>query len=326
MSATKPTREEVRLAYYLLLGREPESEAIVDAHRAAHESLASLRDGFAASDEFKARHGSVERADQDFLDRIAKGYFASPLPVDVAVAADVAERLATRIREQWTKLGESDPYWSVLTDEQFRAERMDAAAKRRFDKSGEHAARLIELTAARTGLAVPTGTCVELGCGVGRVTRHLAKRFARVIAVDISPGNLALCERYMAAEGVSNVETRLIRDIEELEALPSVDFFYSMIVLQHNPPPIQHRALEILLGKIAPGGQCLFQTVADLPGYSFEAESYLSTPSPTMEVHSLPMAVVQRLVRASGLTLDTVRMDPWVSAYGSYTFSAHREG
>lgn len=326
MSAMKPTRDEVRLAYYLLLGREPESEAIVDAHCAAHESLASLRDGFVASDEFKARHGGTERAEQDFLDRIAKGYFAAQLPVDVAVAPDVAERLAARIRDQWTKLGESDPYWSVLTDEQFRAERMDDAAKRRFDKSGEHAAGLIELTAERTGLAVPTGTCVELGCGVGRITRHLAKRFERVIAVDISPGNLALCERYLATEGVTNVETRLIRDIDELTALPSVDFFYSMIVLQHNPPPIQHRVLEILLGKIAAGGQCLFQTVTDLPGYSFEAESYLSTPSPTMEVHSLPMAVVQRLVRASGLTLDTVRMDPWVSAYGSYTFSAHREG
>lgn len=326
MIASKPTREEVRLAYYLLLGREPESEAIVDAHCEAHDDLASLRAGFTASAEFIERHSLAQHADQEFVARIARGYFSPYLPVEVVVDPDVAERLAARIREQWTKLGEEDPYWSVLTDEDFHADRIDAVARKRFDKSGEHAAQLIDLTAARTGIAPRAGMCVELGCGVGRITRHLAERFERVIAVDISPGSLALCERYLAEQGVANVETRLIRDIEELAALPTVDFFYSMIVLQHNPPPIQHRVLELLLGKIGRGGQCLFQTVADLPGYSFEAESYLSSPSPTMEIHSLPMATVHRLIRDSGLTLDTVRMDPWVSAYGSYTFSAHREG
>lgn len=326
MNTAKPTRDEVRLAYYLLLGREPESDAIVDSHVAAHDNLASLRDGFVASPEFAARHDLSDRLEQAFAARIARGYFAPPGSVEVTVEPDVAARLAARIRDQWTKLGESDPFWSVLTDEDFRADRIDAVARKRFDKSGEHSAQLIDLTAARSGIAPPTGLCVELGCGVGRITRHLAKRFDRVIAVDISPGNLALCERYMAEQGVRNVETRLIRDIEELAALPTVDFFYSMIVLQHNPPPIQHRLLELLLGKIGRGGQCLFQTVADLPGYSFDAESYLSSPSPAMEIHSLPMATVQRLIRDSGLTVDTVRMDSWVSAYGSYTFSAHREG
>lgn len=324
MKPEKPTREQVRLAYFLLLGREPESDAILDAHCDAHDDLESLRAGFIASAEFRDRNLVAQPAAQEFVKRLAEGYFAEQLSVDVDVSPEVSARLAARIREQWTKLGESEPYWSVLTDDDFRAERMDEVARKRFDKSGEHSARLIDLTAARTGLTPPTGICVELGCGVGRITRHLAARFERVIAVDISPGNLALCERYMAEQNVHNVETRLIRDIEELATLPVVDFFYSMIVLQHNPPPIQHRVLELLLGKIGVGGQCLFQTVADLPGYSFEAESYLSSPSPTMEIHSLPLAIVHRLIRECGLTLDTVRADPWVSAYGSYTFSAHR--
>lgn len=317
----KPTRDEVRLAYYLLLGREPESDAVVDGHCDAHADLASLRDGFTASAEFATRHGFTDRVERA---SIAQGYFSPHLPVEVIVAPDVAARLAARIREQWTKLGEEDPYWSVLTDEDFHADRIDSAARQRFDKSGEHAAQLIDLTADRNGIAPVAGTCVELGCGVGRITRHLADRFERVIAVDISPGNLALCKRYLADEGITNVETRLIRDIEEVAKLPQVDFFYSMIVLQHNPPPIQYRLLEILLGKLGPGGQCLFQTVADLPGYSFEAESYLASPSPTMEIHSLPMATVHRLIREAGLMLDTARMDPWVGSYGSYTFSAHR--
>ncbi len=320
------TREAVRLAYVLLLDREPESEAVIDAHLSAHADVASLRAGFISSPEYRDRQPSAIDAERDFVQRLASGYFAAPLPVDVQVSAADAARLTERIREQWTKLGEVDPYWSVLTDDQFHADRMDKAAQDRFHETGAGSAALIDLTAARTGIAPPTGTCIELGCGVGRITRHLASRFDRVIAVDISPGNLALCRQHLDATGVRNVETMLIRDIEELARLPQADYFYSMIVLQHNPPPIQHRMLEILLGRLRVGGQCLFQTVADLPGYSFEVESYLSTPSPQMEVHCLPMAGIIRLIRAGGLELDTVRMDSWVSAYGSYTFSAHREG
>src|SRR3989442_10706589 len=41
--------------------------------------------------------------------------------------------------------------------------------------------------------ADPRGrTCVEVGCGPGRMTRHLAQRFDRVVAVDVSPAMLRL--------------------------------------------------------------------------------------------------------------------------------------
>src|SRR5262249_2182681 len=40
------------------------------------------------------------------------------------------------------------------------------------------------------------GTCVEVGCGSGRMTGALAERFDRVIALDVSP---AMVERARAA-------------------------------------------------------------------------------------------------------------------------------
>src|SRR4029077_9437302 len=40
------------------------------------------------------------------------------------------------------------------------------------------------------------GTCVEVGCGPGRMTGALAERFDRVVAVDVSP---AMLERARAA-------------------------------------------------------------------------------------------------------------------------------
>src|SRR5438132_4015448 len=59
------------------------------------------------------------------------------------------------------------------------------------------------------------GTCVEVGCGPGRMTGLLAERFDRVIAVDVSPGMLELGRRNV---GTSNVEFRLVSGAR-LEAL-----------------------------------------------------------------------------------------------------------
>src|SRR6185503_19530850 len=51
----------------------------------------------------------------------------------------------------------------------------------------------------RLGADPRGGTCVEVGCGPGRMTGALAERFDRVIALDVSP---AMLER--AREAVPN--------------------------------------------------------------------------------------------------------------------------
>jgi SAM-dependent methyltransferase len=316
------TRAEVRLAYQLLLGREPESSAVVDEHVANHRDLVALSKNFMASEEFQRNSGAARgRSPID----VERGFWAAPTKVDHRVAPDVLDRLATRIREQWTALGEQDPYWSVLTDERFRSARIDAAALEEFHASGATAASLIDLTVGRGERPTPSGVCLELGCGVGRVTRHLARRFDQVIAVDISPGNLALCRRYMEDEGVTNVETILVQDVRDFAALPAFDFFYSVIVLQHNSPPVQRFILEAILPKLRASGQYLFQTVADQPGYSFNVDGYLASQPPEMEVHSLPMSAIMGIIAASGLTIDSARLDTWAGFYGSYTFHGARE-
>src|ERR671930_1066202 len=58
----------------------------------------------------------------------------------------------------------------------------------------------------RLGADPRGGTCVEVGCGTGRMTRHLAERFDRVVAVDVSPEMLALARRVT----MPNVELALV--------------------------------------------------------------------------------------------------------------------
>jgi ubiquinone/menaquinone biosynthesis C-methylase UbiE len=73
------------------------------------------------------------------------------------------------------------------------------------------------------------GTCVEIGCGAGRVTRALAADFERVVALDVSP------EMLDHARGVTpdHVELHLVEEPAIPLADGEADAVFSVHVLQH---------------------------------------------------------------------------------------------
>jgi SAM-dependent methyltransferase len=156
------------------------------------------------------------------------------------------------------------------------------------------------------------------------VTRFLAERFERVIAIDISPGNLKLAQEYLEESGVTNVTFHLIADPGEIAHLEGFDFFYSTIVLQHNPPPVQRFILESVFRALRSGGCVLFQIPTFEQDYGFSAEPYLRSPVPRMEMHALPMSVIFALFDACGLSCKEVVMDSATGHYGSHTFVAQK--
>lgn len=308
--------ETVIEGYRLLLGRDPESEAMIAQQCGGHESASTFLRQLVESEEYKGRQprGVTELA-QIHLERPSA-------TIEVETSPETLSRLLERVQRQWMKLGQDDPYWSVITDDRFRRHRLDEEAMKIFFKSGEFAAKLLPRFETAAGTRVKRGTCFELGCGVGRITYWLSKQFDRVIAADISIGNLALCRENLAAKGVTNVDFLLIDSFSKFEEVDEFDCLYSMIVLQHNPPPVQLTILDALLPKISSEGGCLFQTPDQLPDYSFSADAYLREPEEQMGMHALPMADVLRALQRHRLLVLGVAMDGWTGAYGSYTYFA----
>jgi len=118
----------------------------------------------------------------------------------------------------------------------------------------------------RLGADPRGGICLEVGCGSGRMTAHLAGRFDRVVALDVSP---AMLEHARAATAAAvNVEFRLVsgRQLDGVEdGLANTLICY--LVLQHLP----RRAL--ILGYLAefarvlaPGGEAFVQLPVLRPG------------------------------------------------------------
>ncbi len=314
------TDNDIIQAYRLVLGREPETTAIVEDHRRNHARIQSWRDAVFNSDEFVERF--VKPAAVAAMDKVL---YAERTQVDHQVSGETLSLMLERIRRQWTELGETEPLWSVLSTPEFKKANLNDERIAELRQSGQREASLVSVFENRLGIPLPKGVCVELGCGVGRITRFLAERFDKVIALDISPGNLAMCEEYMRSSGAHNVETRLMSSLSDFDGLPEFDFLFSVITIQHNPPPIQKLILRALLSRIRPGGACVFQLPTHIPGYVFDAGAYLEEQAGEMEMHSLPTPVVLDELRRNRLKLIDVVPDPFIGGIGSFTFFATRD-
>lgn len=100
---------------------------------------------------------------------------------------------------------------------------------------------------------------VEIGCGIGRVTRALAARAERVLAVDVSP---AMLERARDLNPqLTNVDW-ILGDGTSLAPVPDggADGCFSVVVFQHLPDPQMTLGYVREMGRVLrPGGWTAFQ-------------------------------------------------------------------
>ena len=299
-------RDEIISAYRLILGREPENAEVVARYATEFDNLEDLRRLFFNSAEFRAQWQRLA------LPRPAKPPLSGPpMQVEIHTDAETLHRLFQRIAAQWQTLGQDEPLWSVVTQERFRSSTASPADIDAFYASGEEEVRILEAILTRAGRSLTDfSACFELGCGVGRVTGALAKHFATVHAWDVSASHLDHARQRLIPETHPNVCFGLVERPEQFEALPSFDFFYSRIVLQHNPPPAMAFMLERILAQLQPGGMACFQVPTYKAGYRFALARYLADDhAGTMEMHVLPQTEVFAIAARTGCRIVEVRED-----------------
>ena len=165
------------------------------------------------------------------------------------------------MRRDWDERARRDALHYVYT-------RDSAADEQDFDESG--LANYNQLVRPYLPVLLegrPPGNCrmVEIGCGVGRMTRCFAAAFGEVVAVDVSAEMIARARERLPAENVI-FQTGSGYD---LAGLPNVSFdlVFSYIVFQHIPDRAvienyvreAHRVLKN-------GGAFKFQLNGDLSG------------------------------------------------------------
>jgi len=236
-------------------------------------------------------------------------------PIDLDLTPVQRQTLWEHVGNVWSRLGAIDPYWSVLTHEEFRLDNMtDGERIDRFYESGRSDLDRVEKYLARHGRRLPErGICVDYGCGLGRTTLWLARRCERVLGLDVSQAHLSLARERLAAAGASNVTCHLTRRAQDLARLRGIEFFYSVIVLQHNPPPLIAEILSAVFNGLNPGGCAFFQVPTYAVNYRWRYDDYLPDAVAVggMEMHVLPQAKIFDLAAKSGCVPLEVQPDGW---------------
>ena len=214
----------------------------------------------------------------------------------------------TRVRNQWTILGERDPFWAILSDTGKKGGGWDQAA---FFQTGVDEIDKVLRTASSLS-PVRYGSAVDFGCGVGRLSQALAAHFERVVGVDIAASMIRTAVELNRfpdrCEYVHNVAA-------DLSVLPdqSADLIYSSITLQHVVPALARCYIREFFRIARPGALVIFQLPSRprsivrhaiksvVPVWLLNIVWRLRTGSPeAMESYSMAETKVIQLVKESG--------------------------
>lgn len=297
--------ELIATAIRVLLDREPAGTTEI-AEKAKHcKDTRSLRNNIISSAEFKRQNPAL----------LWLHFSAEEPPMRIQLATTDSERqdLLQHIQASWEHLGATEPHWSVLTAEQYKQKNI-AVNEDAFYETGRPNVESLWRSLQRNGVdPAALKTCLEYGCGLGRVTRWLAERFDKVYGYDISRAHLEGAGDYLSRKGLRNVTLRHIGSPADVAQLEAVDLVYSVIVLQHNPPPVIAMIVRGLLTALRPGGVAYFQVPTYQRGYSFSTANYLADHRGLqgMEMHVLPQAEVFDIAAQSGAQVLEVFEDSW---------------
>lgn len=173
-----------------------------------------------------------------------------------------------------------------------------AAWLERSEREDEEApSKAIEALALEPGMVV-----ADIGAGSGYYTSRMAKKVApsgRVIATDIQPGMIAILERRIKRENLTNVTTILgAMDDPKLEP-KSIDMAIMVDVYHELQQP--QAFLQRLKPAFKPGGRLVL--------LEFRKED---PKVPILEVHKMSVAEVKAELEAEGYAIERViDVLPW---------------
>jgi 2-polyprenyl-3-methyl-5-hydroxy-6-metoxy-1,4-benzoquinol methylase len=138
--------------------------------------------------------------------------------------------------QDWKRYGAEDPYYGVVSNDEFHRENLTDEVRRQFFKTGdEHVDYILGQIRAHMAPGFFPRRVLDFGCGVGRCSIPFGKHSESVLGVDISEDMIE--EAKQNANRLSAVNVKFMVSDADLSILNgSYDLIHSFIVFQHIPP------------------------------------------------------------------------------------------
>jgi SAM-dependent methyltransferase len=159
-----------------------------------------------------------------------------------------------------------------------------------FAQSGQDTAQA--LLGALNGLWRPSWRVLDIGCGIGRVLKPLAKHFHALVGIDVSSTMIAQSKAWLSeCPHVTTFETSGM-DLREFQN-QSFSLVYSYVAFQHMPRPVFEQYLSEINRVLTPEGYLALQ----LP-----IGPFCDVPiEDTIGIRSYPIQEITQKLRNNGL-------------------------
>lgn len=198
--------------------------------------------------------------------------------------------------DDWKALGETEPWYGVLSAPEFLQANITDEAKDRFYLQGQQEMAWVVETLTTHFSPFEPQVGADFGSGLGRLSFPMSGKCGKVYGIDVSPG--------MRAEAANQATLRDMQNVEFVDALPpgtEVDWVNSYIVFQHIVPRTGYHLLSNLLGHLRIGGFVSIQITfahdhrdnqllsRDLATWRFDGETLTVLEEKSREVGDMSM-------------------------------------
>src|SRR5262245_30995807 len=116
--------------------------------------------------------------------------------VQTDATPDQLDAMLSRIKTAWQSLGETEPHYSVLTNEAYRSNNFDRNRDKFYDSGLVDVKRALAFL-SRNGIDPSSiHRVLDYGCGVGRLIVALTQHFPAVTGIDFSDAHLCHAKRH----------------------------------------------------------------------------------------------------------------------------------
>jgi SAM-dependent methyltransferase len=230
--------------------------------------------------------------------------------------AEIQDKKATvgRLQAVWDALATDDPLWAILSSPEKKGRKWNSDE---FFKTGEDEVQQLITTLAVNDIPFVSEAALDFGCGVGRLSQALARRFDAVYGVDISPQMIKTavqlnqygekCRYFVNAEE----NLRIFDD-------GTFTFIYSNIVLQHIPSMLTRGYLQEFLRVLRPEGLLIFQ----LPSRRTRVDHSLSPEGWRASITSPLSEIVMRPASQMAVPFRVTNLSPIPWKYDGHAYFA----
>jgi len=245
----------------------------------------------------------------------------------------------------WDKWGEIDPYYGVLSSDEYRADNLNEELRAKFFHSGdEYIGRTLGNVRSHLDIDYHPERCLDFGCGVGRLVIPLARLSQEVVGVDVSDHMLAEAASNCQKSNIKNVS--FVKSDDNLTKLTGTfNLIHSCLVLQHIDTKRGMRLIDALVRHLEPGGviaiqfhyhcdapkviRALVKLRYNLPIANVARNIIRGRPlrEPAMQLHIYDLEAVISMLKAAGV--DSIYLNPFkhaefqsVALYGQKSISS----